>query len=138
MKKETTLNINNEKIKVVYNGLKVNWELVKGRWHFENYDGKVYINFYADWYSRLPWIIQKICNVKNDSDSYTDYFDKDSFKILQDHILFTPAAAACIQILERRINQTEKNKRLTFHYKNERIEEYKNKIQFIKNFTPNL
>ncbi len=132
------LTIKDQEIKILFNGIKVNGELNKGSWHFENYDGQTYINFYATWYTRLPNIIKEIANVKNDTDSMTDYFDTDRFRIYKDHIFFKPAAEAVIKNYTRRIKSIENKKVFTVQYKKEKIDEVNQKINFIKNFITNL
>jgi len=130
--------IKDHEIKILFNGIKVNWELYKWSWNFENYNDKIYINFYAKWYASLPKVIKEIANVRNETDSMTDYFDTDKFKIFKDHVFFKPAAKAVIKNYERYIKQTEKNNNLFKDTKQEYIKIYNDKINFIKNFITNF
>lgn len=130
-------------IKPTFGGLKINWynktedrkseEYYKWYWSFnEDRNGEKNIDFYDRAYKKLPEVIRKICNVKNETDSMTDYFENDRFEIRADHPLFKLAAEAIIEKLDRRIKQTARKTKFSEEYKQTQINRYKKEQEDIK------
>lgn len=130
-------------IKATFGGLKV-----KGENKTENKKSETYYKWYWSWnrdkndefnidfydksYKHLPDVIRKICEVKNETDSMTDYFENDHFELRKNHPLFKIAADAIIIIFERYIKKTEKSKYWTPQTRADQIKSYKEKIEEIK------
>lgn len=114
-------------IKFYYNGIKLNGsdELIKCGYYI---DGES-VSIYADGYGaqRLP---HDLFDVKNDTDFYTDYFDKDHASVTPSHPLYKfvlyYAKKAEYMFDKRTLKQQEKNPRL---YSPLTIEERKDKIK---------
>ena len=112
-------------IKFYWNGIRLNGEksLVKCRYSMDNHtDHNECVSIYADSYgSQLP---RDLFKVKNETDSYTDYFDTDSATLTPEHPLYKyaryAAAKAEIRDLKRYIEYTEKNLETSAYYKKNR------------------
>lgn len=77
-----------ESIKIYWNGIKVNGEMKLIRCGYSldnNADHAPSVSIYARDYDDLP---RDLFNVKNDTDLYTDYFDKDSARLTPEHPLY--------------------------------------------------
>lgn len=77
-------------IKFYYNGVRVNKGYLQKYWIVDStclVDEKMVpcLRVHAWEYSGFSAEIHRIFNVKNDSDSMTDYFDKGSFNVTKDH-----------------------------------------------------
>jgi hypothetical protein len=85
-------------IKFYWNGLKVNGskKLIKCSYSLDNNrDGSPSVSIYAgDYGASLPQDIFSVCN---DTDLYTDYFDKDSAEVTPDHPLYNYARYAAMK-----------------------------------------
>jgi len=83
-----------EKIKFMYNGIKVNGQLYKAWYSKGNYrtlpDGTITI--YAKEYKRFPKI--EGFNIENESDIMTDYFEKDRVRVIPGSKLYNQVYAA--------------------------------------------
>lgn len=62
-------------IKFFYNGIKINGKLFKGSYGLGGYTNGAKMAFYSDSYCAPE--LREHFKVKNDSDSMTDYFEKD-------------------------------------------------------------
>lgn len=110
-------------VKFFYNGIKVNGGKLRKCYFNLHDDGSVTV--YADDYgTALP---RDLFPVKNDTDIYTDYFDKDSACLEPDHPLYKYAHAAAVKAAikskERHIKSLEryieKHPRYADHYRKE-------------------
>lgn len=124
-----------ENVKFMYNGIKVDGKLIKGYWSKSD-DA---ISFYADGYgSQIP---RELFDVENETDSMTDYFDKDSTRIFPADQFYTEALAAWekdqIRSLKRHIGRLEKQiEKLPEHKKSwykKDLAETKNKLAQFEN-----
>lgn len=101
-------------IKFFWNGIKVNGKLNKFRFHFDSINYGV--NFYADDYeAEMP----EECGVAviNNSDSMTDYFEKDHGYVTPEHPLFKFFAHAAKQARVHYCkNQIKQNERMAKKY----------------------
>ena len=101
-------------IKFFWNGIKVNGKLNKFRFHFDSINYGV--NFYADDYeAEMP----EECGVAviNNSDSQTDYFEKDHGYVTPEHPLFKFFAHAARQARVHYCkNQIKQNERMAKKY----------------------
>ena len=101
-------------IKFFWNGIKVNGKLNKFRFHFDSINYGV--NFYADDYeAEMP----EECGVAviNNSDSQTDYFEKDHGYVTPEHPLFKFFAHAARQARVHYCkNQIKHNERMAKKY----------------------
>lgn len=105
----TTTTINT--IKFMYNGIKFNNQLYKGFYSI----GQLYhspsgtITIYAKDYKHFPKI--EGLNIENETDSMTDYFDDDKFRVTPDNKLYKEVYAAYTKQEEH--NKKAHDKRLT-------------------------
>lgn len=110
-----------ETLKFYYNGIKTaNGVLNKGSWR-NHEPGEV--RFYADSYNALPPQIVQAFNIRNETDSQSDYFDKDKFTVNEGEPYFIECLEAYIKsqtkFLKRMIDKysqeewMEESKRLT-------------------------
>jgi hypothetical protein len=98
-------------LRFFYNGIKIPGEskMVKGwfaygRWQKDN---SPYVNFHADAY-RTPDAIHYAFVVENNTDSQTDYFEKDSMTIDPLHRYWKDALKAVLVNIERNERNDEK------------------------------
>lgn len=68
-----------------YNGIRKNGEkkmVVTGHWSVQNQECTK-IAFYARWYNHIPSEIGAVkgCEISNETDSMTDYFDTDTLRV---------------------------------------------------------
>ena len=100
---EKFINPKNLPPKAFYNGIKLGKQLVKGHWSKGGHvEGDDIITFYAREYK--PSDLEKYFNVRNNTDTMTDYFDKDK-------IDFRPGDKFYKQALEAFNAQTSKRNR---------------------------
>jgi len=79
-------------------GIKVDGKLHKVRYNLSTYrDGSRHLNVDAKGYERLPIEIRQAFVIKNETDSHSDYFDTDSFKVAKTHPLFSEVVGAFIK-----------------------------------------
>ena len=91
-------------LKLFFNGIKAEGskELHKGSFHLVHLAGGVpAVKFHYDEYGHLPSEIRSQFSVTNDTDTQTDYFDKDRFNISQSNRYFVPALRATLKRLLR-------------------------------------
>lgn len=107
-------------IKIAYNWIRYDWKLFKWYRNFqkENAKGEPEVYFIADSYENIPKeIIDALgVEIRNETDSMTDYFCKDSFKITQDHKFFIHWLSAIIHRQQKRFERWSKNKK-NFYWK---------------------
>ena len=96
-------------IKVVFNGIKLNGKLEKAMIspYFEKGELK-YISVYKDGCYRFSDGIHSIFKVKNNSDTLTDYFEKDSIRIEKDNQYFKDFVKAALISRQRNLNSYKK------------------------------
>lgn len=90
-------------IKFYYNGLKVNGGKLQKAWaYISDQPGQPIgtIKVCARDYYRFSAEVADFFTVENNSDSQTDYFEKDSFKVLPDHPLYEAVKTALIDTKE--------------------------------------
>lgn len=78
-------------LKFYYNGIKVNGGKLQKAFFTRGADT---ITIYARDYVRFSAEIRGIFAVENDSDSMTDYFEKDRIRVKKDHPLYTQVLQA--------------------------------------------
>lgn len=106
-RKQRGLKMKNE-IKIFWNGVKLNGELQKMNLSFDKIDDKIF--FYCDYSAEMP----KECGVvvENNSDSQTDYFEKDHGSIAPEHPLYKffrhAAIVARVRLCKAEIRQFER------------------------------
>ncbi len=93
---------NVEKIRYMWNGIKVDGKLYKLWYSFQTQsyqnDDNPHITMFATSYSnRFPTEIHDLFTVRNDTDSMTDYFDKDSITLDRTHPEWERVTAAYIK-----------------------------------------
>ena len=116
-------------IKFFWNGIRINGEksLIKCSYSLDNHrDHKECVTIYADSYGgELP---RDLFEVHNETDLYTDYFDKDSATLTPEHPLYKyvryAAAKAELRHLSRHIKYMENNP----YYSKEEIEAKKERL----------
>ncbi|TGM05951.1 hypothetical protein EHQ76_06690 [Leptospira barantonii] len=90
-------------IQFTIRGPKVKGKVYKAfYYHSEDQNGNKYIQVSSTEYGRLyfPEEIREQFKVENDTDTMTDYFDKDNFRVYETHPLFQKVAAAIEEIKE--------------------------------------
>lgn len=115
---------NQNTLKFFYNGIKANGgELQSAYFSFSQENGNSFIRCYANNYGRFSSEIQGTFCVKNDTDTMTDYFEKDRFTILPGTEYWKSACEVCIKTEERqmarevkRVAKTPNNKYAQEHY----------------------
>jgi hypothetical protein len=88
-------------LKFFYNGIKVNGGKLQGCYFSFAQDAHAHINCYASEYGHFSSEIHGLFNVHNDSDTMTDYFEKDRFTILPGTEYWKAACEVCIKTEER-------------------------------------
>ena len=105
-------------IKFFWNGMKLNGskKLIKGYWSYGKQllikGGVVncaHIAFYKDSYEHLDKEIKDLFNVQNGSDSMSDYFETDHFKITKTNKFWNEILSAAIKAKEHMLNRYEKS-----------------------------
>jgi len=98
----------NTNIRFFYNGLKVvgSKDLYRAHYSFSKssygHNDDLHITIYArDLLKGLPVEINEYVEIKNDTDSMTDYFDKDRVVVRPGNTLWNDALAACIKASEK-------------------------------------
>lgn len=87
--------------KFFWNGIKVNngklqkGHYIKGSYTPESGLPNDTITIYADGYSGFSCEVWEAFDVQNDSDSMTDYFEKDRIRVKPDHPLYAQVLKAC-------------------------------------------
>ena len=80
-----------------YNGIKENGGALQTCWYsngkLKNYPAGT-ITIYKREYSKFSAGIHQAFSVTNDTDSMTDYFDKDTIRVMPDHPLYAQVNAA--------------------------------------------
>jgi hypothetical protein len=93
------------KLKMVFNGIRCNGELIKGSWIDGRYRNKPEgtVAFYAEGYSRVPVEVARELAVKvhNETDTMTDYFETDRFYIQPGHKYYEDVMEAVRKKQER-------------------------------------
>jgi len=102
-----------EKVRFLWNGIKVAGQLYKVWYSFSIHsyknDNDPHITMYSTSYSnRFPGEVHALFTVKNDTDSMTDYFDKDRIRIDRTHAEWERVAEAYIK---QEIHRAKLNKR---------------------------
>ena len=124
-------------MKFMFNGIKLEKTLIKGWFSFCHF--RKTITFYADSYEHLPEAISSKFQIRNQTDSQTDYFDKDKFDLDQSNEMFNEACKVCVQKIEKTIRNIERRlltssgQRNENYYLNE-IMGYRRNINEIKTF----
>lgn len=107
------MQVENKKVKFVYNGIRIWKTLYKWYWacHFDAKNNP-YVMFIHDEYANLPKEIVEYVGVKiqNDTNSMTDYFCKDSFVLKIWDKKFIEGLAACIKKEEKHFVTVQKRK----------------------------
>tara|TARA_R110000868_G_scaffold113754_3_gene305098 strand:- start:42 stop:353 length:312 start_codon:yes stop_codon:yes gene_type:complete len=87
-------------LKFFYNGIKENGEkLQKAHYSMGGYVGmpEFVITIYNREYIRFSTEIRESFKVQNDTDSMTDYFCKDTIRVMPDHALYADVLAAYVK-----------------------------------------
>ena len=88
-------------IKFFYNGIKIDGKLFKGWWSDQStITNAPVVTFYASTYELMPFFGEK---VHNNSDSTTDYFEKDHIRFFKDSPFYGRALAAHALAESRRL-----------------------------------
>ena len=93
-------------LKFLFNGIKSSEngnKLEKAYIYYSSTNNKEYIQVGADGYNSFSNEIQVEFEVKNNTDSQVDYFDKDSFIICPDNRYFVPALESILKQKERQL-----------------------------------
>ena len=89
-------------LKFFYNGIKVNGKLHKCFISYgHNSEDERILRVYSKTYEDFPEEIKAEFQILNDTDVYTDYFEKDRFTIPEDNQYFKPAIKAVIKYDKR-------------------------------------
>ena len=91
-----------EKVRYMWNGIKVDGQLYKVWYSFSIHsyqnDNDPHITMYSTSYAnRFPEEVHELFTVKNDTDSMTDYFDKDRIRLDRHHPEWERVAEAYIK-----------------------------------------
>lgn len=126
-------------MKFAYNGIRTSdKKLIKGHFNFCTF--RKCVTFYASDYGSLNQEMKEKFKVKNDSDSMTDYFEKDRFVINQGEEFFPEACKASIALIEKTIKNIEKRLLTPKGKRNEAyyLDEIKGKRQLINMIQENF
>ena len=93
---------NAETVRYMWNGIKVNGKLSVVWYSFSTHsyqnDNDPHITMYARKYSdNFPGEVRELFTVRNDTDSMTDYFEKDSIRLDRTHPEWERVAAAYVK-----------------------------------------
>lgn len=105
-----------ENIKFAFNGIRNGRDLVcKGWFSYQKAtticgrEVAEHVTFYADSYrASIPSEVRELVTVENDTDSMTDYFEKDRFVMEAGHPLFKAALTAACKEADRRVARLAK------------------------------
>ena len=110
-------------VKFMYNGIKINGKLIKGYWSKANYTNGAKYAFYADSYCSKE--LREIFDVKNDTDTMTDYFETDTIYFFENNKeIENVLKQKDIRYAKRQIKKYEKIKETRPQYFKDYCEKY--------------
>lgn len=123
-------------MKIQYNGIRVEKKLYTAYIYTTGENEAIRVS--AKEYAGFPSEVWEMFDVKNESDIYTDYFDKDRFTVQPDHPMYPDFIRAIIkgQEIDRNRIQKKREKALAAGYKRDiwadRIEHIEKNIAHFK------